>query len=108
MIQAWTAQVISQVLQKLASRSSRSVGPASGTTGDSWSWGNDLEALDLLLRDRLVPPEYARSLVGAKRQFLQEQLSRIESIAVQLSHEAKTYDRRATGRAFPWRLHQGS
>jgi hypothetical protein len=51
-------------------------------------WGNDLEALSLLVRKRLLTREYARDLLESKRRFLQEQLSRVESIEALLSDQA--------------------
>lgn len=87
---AWAAQVmIREVLQHWPAEALVPLVPHLDQQAIHAHWGNDLEALELLVRNRLITPEYARGLVGSKRRFFQEQLSRIESIEALLSDEAR-------------------
>ena len=48
-------------------------------------YGNDLRALDLLVRKRLVSEDYARELLASKRSFHQQRVSELDSLAALLS-----------------------
>jgi Domain of unknown function (DUF5071) len=86
--QAWAAQVIREVLEHWPAEALLPLVPHLEQQAIHALWGNDLEALSLLVRNRLLPREYGRDLLGSKRHFLQEQLSRIESIDALLSDQA--------------------
>src|SRR4029079_13457933 len=75
--QAWAAQVIREILEHWPAEDLVPLVPYLSQHAIHANWGNDVEALSLLVRKRLLEREYARDLLGSKRHFHQEQLSRI-------------------------------
>ena len=86
--QAWAAQVVREILERWPAEALLPLVTHLEQQAIHAHWGNDLEALSLLVRKRLLTREYARDLLESKRHFLQEELSRVEAIDALLSGQA--------------------
>ena len=86
--QTWAAQVIREILEHWPAEALQPLFVQLEQQAIHAHFGYDLEALSLLVRKRLIPPEDARELIQTKRYFLQRELSQVEAIEDLLSDPA--------------------